>query len=192
MLFRFADPDGVFGDVLRFLYTGKINITKNHAVALLAASDHYMIESLKGVTLTYINELINRDNAFEILKQAIRYRVTEIMDICVGVVARNFWRIDESFDFSEIPWDVFIRILEHPVLAIKEESTLFKCICKFIADHKNPELTAEQITKLFDHVRFRWLSYDELVAAGENPYVPKEVFIFFFFFDISIHSLTHS
>lgn len=35
-------------------------------------------------------------------------------------------------------------------------------------------LTPQQITKLFDHVRFRWLSYDELVAAAENPYVPKE------------------
>jgi hypothetical protein len=55
---------------------------------------------------------------------------------------------------------------------VTEESTLFKCICKFIADHK--VLTPEQITRLFDHVRFRWLSYDELVAAGENPYVPKE------------------
>lgn len=126
----FSDPDGVFEDVLRFLYTGKINISKTSAVALLAAADHYIIESLKSVTLTFINELINRDNAFAILKQAIRYNLSEIMDICVSVVARNFWRIDESFDFSDIPWEVFINILEHPVLAIKEESTLFKCICK--------------------------------------------------------------
>jgi hypothetical protein len=115
----FGDPDGVFDDVLRFLYTGKINISKKHAVALLAAADHYIIESLKSVALTYINELINRDNAFEILKQSIRFQVPEIMDICVGVVARNFWRIDESCDFAEIPWSVFIRILEHNVLAIK-------------------------------------------------------------------------
>ncbi len=41
-------------------------------------------------------------------------------------------------------------------------------------DPRQGELSAEQITKLFDHVRFRWLSYDELVAAGDNPYVPKE------------------
>jgi hypothetical protein len=107
------------------------------------------------------------------LGQAIRYQVADVMEICVGVVARNFWRIDQTRDFSDIPWAVFLRILEHPVLAIKEESTLFKCICKFIADHKN-RLQPAEITKLFDHVRFRWLSYDELVAAGENPYVPKE------------------
>src|SRR4051812_22417497 len=36
----FADPDNVFGDVLRFLYTGKINISKLNAVALLATADH--------------------------------------------------------------------------------------------------------------------------------------------------------
>ena len=169
----FADPDDVFGDVLRFLYTGKINISKQNAVALLATADHYLIESLKSVSLTYITELIHRDNALEVLTQAIRYQVSDVMDICVGVVARNFWRIDQTRDFSEIPWSVFIRILEHPVLAIKEESTLFKCILKFIADHKD-RLKPAEITQLFDHVRFRWLSYDELVAAGENPFVPKE------------------
>ena len=167
----------VFVEVLHFLYTGKINIVKSKAVALLASSDHYLIDSLKNVALTFINEMIHRENAFEVLRQAIRYDVPDVKKICVGVVARNFWRIDESCDFSGIPWEVFTAILEHPVLAIKEESTLFKCICKFVADHKGSttgELTAEQITKLFDHVRFRWLSYEELVAAGENPYVPKE------------------
>ncbi len=169
----FADPDDVFGDVLRFLYTGKVNISKQNAVALLATADHYLIESLKSVSLTYINEMIHRDNALEVLCQAIRYQVVDVMDICVGVVARNFWRIDQTRDLSEIPWHVFVKILEHPVLAIKEESTLFKCICKFIGDHKN-KLKPAEITKLFDHVRFRWLSFDELVAAGENPYVPKE------------------
>jgi hypothetical protein len=61
----FADPDDVFGDVLRFLYTGKINIGKHNAVALLATADHYLIESLKSVSLTYINEMIHRDNALE-------------------------------------------------------------------------------------------------------------------------------
>jgi hypothetical protein len=169
----FADPDGVFNDVLRFLYTGKVNITRHNAVALLASADHYLIESLKSVCLTFINEMIHRDNAFSVLQQAIRYRVSDVMEICVGVVARNFWRIDATHDFSEIPWSVFISVLEHPVLAIKEESTLFKCICKFIADHKG-KISPEEITKMFDHVRFPWLSYDELVAAGENPYVPKE------------------
>jgi hypothetical protein len=42
--------------------------------------------------------------------------LTETIKQKVGVIARNFWRIDESCDFSAIPWDVFIRILEHPVL----------------------------------------------------------------------------
>ena len=170
----FSDPDNVFADVLRFLYTGKVNISKKNAVALMATADHYLIESLKSVALTFINEMIHRDNAFDVLRQAVRYKVRDVMDICVGVVARNFWRIDPEREFGDVPWEAFMKILDHNVLAIKEESTLFKCICKFIADHED-KLTREQITQLFDHVRFRWLSYAELVAAGDNPYVPKEL-----------------
>ena len=146
----FSDPDNVFGDVLRFLYTGKVNISRQNAVALMATADHYMVDSLKALALTYINEMIHRDNAIDVLMQANRYSVRDVMDICVGVVARNFWRIDPERDFSGIPWEMFVKILDHPVLAIKEESTLFKAISKFIADHK--DLKPEQITQLFDHL----------------------------------------
>jgi len=69
----------------------------------------------------------------------------------------------------------FLKIVQHKNLAVKSEFPLYKTICQYIKN--NPDLNKYQIFKLFQNVRFRWLSYEELCEVSQNQLVPRSLII---------------
>lgn len=68
-----------------------------------------------------------------VLKTAIEFDQTDIRDKCVGLIARHFQAglDDEAIsldDFNWIPLRDFQAILSHPLLAVKEEYTVYRLI----------------------------------------------------------------
>ncbi len=51
-------PD-IFNELLRFIYTGRVQFTKSNAEPLLAASDQYSISSLKSKCEKFFNKLVS-------------------------------------------------------------------------------------------------------------------------------------
>mmetsp|Transcript_1210 Transcript_1210/g.4347 ORF Transcript_1210/g.4347 Transcript_1210/m.4347 type:complete len:447 (+) Transcript_1210:70-1410(+) len=172
---QFADPEGLFPVVLRFMYTGCITITRENAIPLLALADHYLITALGEKISEFICSDINNSNALLLLENSLRYNVTEIVDKVIDVVAKNFYRFQDSVDWTWLPPKVFLQLLEQEYLTIKSEHLLYELICRYV--EKNPIVEPGLVSAMMETVRFRWLSLAQLKAVESNPLVPKHLVI---------------
>ena len=53
-------------------------------------ADKFELEHLHKLAVTYISQNIERENALQMLKQALRFHIKEIQDEATQVVSRNF------------------------------------------------------------------------------------------------------
>ena len=70
----------VFKEILRFVYTGKIESTlmKEFCIKLLIAADKYMLDDLKMLCLNYLHSSLSPENALDVLAVAHRYSFEDI------------------------------------------------------------------------------------------------------------------
>ncbi len=79
IVLAFPDPDHVFPDIIRFMYTGDVLISAEKAVPLLAMADHYAITELKTELSAYISKNVRRENAVTLLKKALQFHADKVV-----------------------------------------------------------------------------------------------------------------
>lgn len=79
--------------------------------------------------------------------------------------------MDLIFSYSILDFSVFLRIVQHKKLAIRDEFALYTIVCDYVAK-KGSLLTDEQKSELLSHVRYRFCTYAELESVAQNPLVP--------------------
>lgn len=79
-------------------YSGKIEFSPESALPLLVVADKFELEHLHKLAVTYISQNIERENALQMLQQALRFHIKEIQDEATEVVSRNF-----SYIYDGIP-----------------------------------------------------------------------------------------
>jgi len=89
------------------------------------------------------------------------------------VIAMNFCRLRNT-NFNDLPPDTFLALLRHKRLAVQQEHQLFKIVCQYVRSRSH-ELDEDTIYKLFENVRFRWMSSNQLREEFENPLVPRSL-----------------
>lgn len=171
---RFPDPHNVFPELLAFIYTGRVVITLDNVIPLLAMADHYLVEDLCALCDTFL-ESIQRDTAIGILKSALDFHFMEIIDKCLTVIAKNFSNIETDYDF--LPPSLFLRLLQHPYLVVRNEYALYQYVCHYVGVHAE-DIEDGDVEALMATIRLVWMSFDELKTVSENPLV---IFIYFYF-----------
>jgi hypothetical protein len=174
---RFPDPAGVFPLLLQFLYQGDLVLTEENVLPILCLADHYLVKELKKLCSDFISQTITRENAVNILKKAIEFHSDETIRRCLLVIARNFSNKKLAReDYTFLPYHIFMTLLYHRFLAVKNEEDIFITVCKYVEAHQD-DLTEEQINTLMESVRFRWLNYEQLEDAVNNPLVPRYLLV---------------
>jgi hypothetical protein len=44
---KYPDPDGLFPEVLKFMYSGELDLNSENSISIFAMADHYLIKRLK-------------------------------------------------------------------------------------------------------------------------------------------------
>jgi hypothetical protein len=110
-----------------------------------------------------------------------------VIEISSNVISKTFCLIPQE-EFLSLPFSSFSKILHHKYLAIKDEFDLYKyvvsvdvtnqssIVCLYIKSY-DEELSEQQITELFESVRFRWMSFAQLQECEANSLVPRFLLI---------------
>lgn len=170
---KFPDPQNVFPELLAFMYTGRVAITLDNVIPLLAVADHYLVEDLMTLCDTFLASNIQRDTALIIIKSALDFHFEDIIDKCITVIAKNFNNIEIDYDF--LPPPLFLKLLQHSYLVVRNEYALYKYVCHYIQVHT--EIEEDQIEDMMGTIRFVWMSYEELSQVAANPKVPRALII---------------
>lgn len=182
------DPSDIFPEVMKILYSGRIEITRATAVPLLAMSDVLLIPSIQAKCNEYIAMHLNKKTALEFLLQAIELHQERLANLCVKVLACNFIHICDDTDFSGLDLETFVQLICHERLAVKSEWILYQVILRYLEsvqlsddDDEHPvdiaQKEPELVLKLMKNVRFFFFTYEQLVLASQSPFVPKELLV---------------
>lgn len=106
------DPRNVFPSILEYMYSGRIHISLENVIPLLEQSDKYLIKDLTSQCKDFITKNIKRNNALQLLIDAIEFDLEEIMNLCLKKIASNFLHMYD-YDFSALDPQIFIELLHH-------------------------------------------------------------------------------
>ncbi len=170
---KLDDPRNVFPEMLAFMYDGKVKLTLENVIPLLALADHYLVEQLCVLCNNFLSANITRDTALTIIKRALEFSFDNIIERCITVIAKNFSKIEANYDFFPPP--LFLELLLHPSLVVRNEYSLYLLVCHYIEVH--PELQPQDIEKIMGTIRFIWMTYDDIAKVEANPLVPRALII---------------
>lgn len=172
---KLEDPEDLFPKVLQFIYEGHIEISESNAMPLLALSDHYLINPLRDKVSEFICHHTTQANVLTTLQDTLHYHVPEVTERCVTIIAKNFCRFSKQVDWNFLPPEIFQRVLQEDFLTIGDENNLYLLVRRYIDQHRD-EMSTQQMEQLMGCLRFRWMSYDQLVQIQHDPLIPFSLF----------------
>lgn len=170
---KFPDSQNVFPDLLAFMYGGSITLTLESVIPVLAMADHYLIKDLVSVCTEYLSAHIQKENVLVIVKSALNFHFEDIITKCIAVIAKNFCFITSDYIF--FPPSLFLQLLSHPGLVVKNEYALYELVWQYIRAH--PDLEPSKIYHMMGTIRYIWMTYPQLILVEENAFVPREFLI---------------
>lgn len=158
--------------VLKWMYTGRLTLTSQNCVVVSVLAERFQIPLLQRTCRAYISANLQRENALDILLEAIKFKTEKVIDRCISTVARNFQHL-QSDSFHCLPAEIFARVLQHRKLAVSSgEFPLFRAVSSYVSHH---QLSESQVFILMSNVRFRFMTFEELEevsrASPTNPVV---------------------
>lgn len=165
----------LFQQIIEYMYTGRIEFSPESSLPLLVVADKFELEHLHKLAVTYISQNIERENALQMLQQALRFQIKEIQDEATEVVSRNFSYIYDA-DYTDFPPEVMKKILSNSCLNVRAEYALYKQVLRYVK-RRRPALTAAEVEDMMGCIRFRWFSLKELHQANKNAVVPRNLLI---------------
>ncbi|CAB0032566.1 unnamed protein product [Trichogramma brassicae] len=115
----------VFRELVRFVYTGRIERLDRHAKELLGAADKYALTRLKDICERHLCSSIDSDNAVEYLGLADLYGVPSLKESCLYHISCHAHEIANKPDvfnsIADLTKNLVIEVLRNFVKSPKED-----------------------------------------------------------------------
>ncbi|KAL7017739.1 hypothetical protein ACKWTF_010500 [Chironomus riparius] len=97
-----VDEDGeTIMQVLRFLYTGKLDNILNMELKLIKCADKYELEKLKAFVAQLMIKNITIDNVLDYFELADEYDEDELLEKCIFFIHKNYQTLQQHDDWEE-------------------------------------------------------------------------------------------
>lgn len=183
----------VFGDFLKYLYTGKININHFTVLPLLALADKYNVRDLMHLCLEYMRKHVVSAAACNQLVSWLQYTLTcghdNIGQECHNFIKWNFQMVSETEDFGSFEMEVLVSFLQESDLVINDEFSLYTCVSQWLSVQHQKLLAHDEgdaatqyealVTQVMLYIRFPMMSPRQLAELLLYPLTSqfKEFFV---------------
>ncbi|KAJ3092381.1 hypothetical protein HK102_007987 [Quaeritorhiza haematococci] len=129
------------------------------------------------------------DAIITILNNAVRlldYTSDDLIPVILSTIAEHFSDFPPDTDLTFLPFPLFIQLVDHPQLTLRDEYQLYLTIMAYVeksqtkgTDQKGCRfgLTDEEIRALLCHVQMGKFTVEQLEEAAMNPIIPREFII---------------
>ncbi|XP_064641660.1 BTB/POZ domain-containing protein 17-like [Lineus longissimus] len=167
----------VFGQFLRYLYTGVIQLTHDNVLPLLILGDKYFIADLSQICVNYMCEHIvsdiNHNRAVSWYRYAVLKEDKRLAGTCKDFITWNFHKVLSTVQYLQMEADELIQFLRSSELVIPDEYTLFSCIKNWIFQRQHLDCVKYTNTALdiMSWIRFPMIQSNQLVSMQSDPIV---------------------
>ncbi|XP_068730378.1 kelch-like protein 3 [Montipora capricornis] len=165
----------VMEEVLKYIYTGNVAITKDTAHDLVAAADYLLLPGLKTLACDVLEENITIENCIFNYYFADRYQCLELMRETRGFINLNFSSVMKTDDFLKLDIAQVMKWVSSDDVIVTSEEEIFKGIVKWVTYKKSER--ESNFAELLNQVRlksisrkflFKELVNEELVATSKE------------------------
>ena len=165
----------VMEEVLKYIYTGNVAITKEIAHDLVAVADYLLLPGLKTLACDVLEENITIENCIVNYYFADKYQCLKLMGKSRGFMNSNFSSVMETDNFLKLDIAQVMKWVSSDDVTVTSEEEIFKGIVKWVT-HKKSERESN-FAELLSQVRLKSMSHDflfnklineELVATSKE------------------------
>ncbi|KAG8233132.1 hypothetical protein J437_LFUL010362, partial [Ladona fulva] len=207
--------EAVFGNFLKYFYTGQIHINHLIVMPILSLADKYNVKDLVKLCIDYMCTHIAHAATHNQLISWLQYTLAcghnKVAKACENFVKWNFEMVADMSDFKNLDPEILILFLQQNDLIVHNEMSLYKCVVKWLnaqmecvnsgegedesidgdIDHITEEQHMEQlVTEVMSYIRFPMMSPRQLAELLLSPLTKayKEFFVERMAIGMSFHS----
>ena len=148
----------VMEEVLKYIYTGNVAVTKETAHDLVAAADYLLLQGLKTLACNFLEENVTIENCFFNYYFADKYQCLELTQESCEFINSNFSSVMKTNDSVKLDIEQVIEWVSSDFVNVGCEEEIFKGIVKWVS-HKKSERQSN-FAELLRQVRLKSMSRD--------------------------------
>ena len=166
----------ILSDVLEFIYTGSVKISKKNARDLIIAADYLLLESLKIISGRFLEKQMFSYNCISTIHFAEKYRCEELVLRSTKFIQDNFTSVAKSDEFLNLDAEEVEKWISSENILVAAEEDVFRIIVNWVEQNKGER--KDKFEQLFRHVRLVMLSRDSLFSDVVTNELVTEHFSF--------------
>ena len=159
----------VMEEVLKYIYTGNVAVTKENAHDLVAVADYLLLPGLKTLACDFLEENITLENCIFNYYFADKYQCLELTTGSSGFIHSNFSSVMKTDDFLKLSIAQVMKWISSDDVTVTTEEEIFQGIVKWVS-HKKSERESN-FAELLSQVRLKSVSHDFLF----NEFINEEL-----------------
>ena len=167
----------ILSNVLEFIYTGSVKISKKNARDLIIAADYLLLESLKIISGRFLEKQMSSYNCISTIHFAEKYRCEELVLRSTKFIQDNFTSVAKSDEFLNLDAEEVEKWISSENILVAAEEDVFRIIVNWVEQNKGER--KDKFEQLFRHVRLVMLSRDSLLSDVVTNELVTEHFSFF-------------
>ena len=151
----------VMEDVLQFVYTGNVSVTKENAYNLMATADYLLLPGLKTMVGKYLIQMLTTENCVYHYYLADKYQCIHLKEKAREMINSDFSAVVETDDFLSLGIMQVMEWVSSDDITVIAEEEVFKGIVKWVS-HNRSEREVE-FPGLLHQVRLVSISHNFLL-----------------------------
>ena len=147
--------------LIDFAYTGKLEINMDSVIEILGGACHFQIQSVIELCSGFLKQEISAHNCVDILNMGDLFSLCSVADCAMQFIISHFEKILESDSLYKLRKDHLDILLQHDLLPVLDELTLFNGLIRWI--DFDPLERSQVAPDLLRHIRFVLMKSEELV-----------------------------
>ncbi|KAK6048041.1 BTB And Kelch, partial [Cooperia oncophora] len=119
--------------LVNFCYSGKIMITEDNSLSILAAACRFQLDKVQGLCCEFLKENLGLSNCLEIHATADAHSCQELFLCAEMYIVQNFQKVAESENFNQLSFDRLVKLISREELNVQSEEQ--GLCCEFLKEN---------------------------------------------------------
>lgn len=179
-----------FEAMLKFMYTGMVNIDTDNVLSLLDAAGRFDVQPIVNFCVTFLHQHTTAEYACQMLEVGVQYNLERLIDKSIELIVTDN-NVLESEDFLKLSRSAIDYVTKHDSWNLHEDE-IFDFILRWADAHAPPGEDSEKrelyLKPIIQGIRFPHLSVGKLRKLSNESIVPLNLIFDALFF--KLHSET--
>ena len=150
----------IMEDLLRFMYTGEVELTNQNVQELLVAADYLLIANLKEICCEYLQDSLSPATCFSTARFAHRYCSEKLQDAADQFTRDHFVEASKSEEFVYLDHNTVIELISNDDIVVTQEEEVYEAVLRWV-EH-DYRVRKEHFDELFNCVRLNCIGNNYL------------------------------